>query len=407
MRWLRVLLVLSALPAFGENLAFVNGRWFDGQRFVARTMYVEGQTFARRAPRRIDRSIDLGGRYVVPPYGEAHNHNVADSDSVVALIAKYLGDGIFYVKNPNSLPRVTTTLAGKINTPSSIDVTFAMGGLTSSDGHPIDIVTPRRGFKPEDGEGAFYWVVDDAAQLAAKWPSIVAGKPDFVKTYLLYSEQYAQRHGREEYRSWSGLHPSLLPEIVRRAHAAGLRVSTHVESAADFRVAVAAGVDEINHLPGFRPDRNDPKAYLDGDRYRLTAADARAAARRGITVVATITGVIAKQEPGWAEGRAIVAENLRLLRKAGVRLAVGSDSYRDTSRAEIEALRTLGVFSNAELLKMWSTSTAAAIFPARRIGKLAPGYEASFLVLDGDPLQDFSNATRINLRVKQGVVLHP
>ncbi|HEX8153853.1 MAG TPA: hypothetical protein VF698_12040, partial [Thermoanaerobaculia bacterium] len=129
MRWLRFLLVLSALPAFGENLAFVNGRWFDGQRFVARTMYVEGETFARRAPRRIDRTVDLGGRYVVPPYGEAHNHNVADSDSVGKLIAKYLADGIFYVKNPNSLPRVTTTLAGKVNTPTSIDVTFAMGGL--------------------------------------------------------------------------------------------------------------------------------------------------------------------------------------------------------------------------------------------------------------------------------------
>jgi hypothetical protein len=30
------------------------------------------------------------------------------------------------------------------------------------------------------------------------------------------------------------------------------------------------------------------------------------------------------------------------------------------------------------------------------------GYEASFLVLAGDPLEDFGNVTRITRRVKQG-----
>jgi imidazolonepropionase-like amidohydrolase len=41
----------------------------------------------------------------------------------------------------------------------------------------------------------------------------------------------------------------------------------------------------------------------------------------------------------------------------------------------------------------------------RRIGKLAPGYEASFLVLDGNPLVDFANVQRIRLRFKQGTVI--
>lgn len=392
------LLALAALPALAENLAFVNGLWFDGERFVPRTMYVTGATFAAKKPKEIDRTIDLGGKYVVPPFGEAHNHNVADSDRLGALVAKYLAEGVFYVKNPNSLPRVTTSLAGKINVPTSIDVTFAMGGLTGAGGHPVDIITPRRGFRPEDGEGAFYWIVDDAAQLAQKWPAIVAGKPDFLKTYLLYSEEYAQRRGKEEYGSYRGLDPALLPEIVRRAHAASLRVSTHVETAADFRAAVAAGVDEINHLPGFRPDREDARAYVNVDRYQLSTADARAAARRGITVVTTITG-------HSAEARPVITHNLRVLRDAGVRIAIGSDSYRDTSKAEIEALRRLGVFTNVELLKLWSESTAAAIFPGRRLGRLAPGYEASFLALEGDPIADLANTARIAMRVKQGVVL--
>ena len=55
-----------------------------------------------------------------------------------------------------------------------------------------------------------------------------------------------------KYFGWKGLDPSLLKVIVQKAHAAGLRVSTHVESATDFHNALMAGVDEINHTPGFR-----------------------------------------------------------------------------------------------------------------------------------------------------------
>ena len=51
--------------------------------------------------------------------------------------------------------------------------------------------------------------------------------------------------------------------------------------------------------------------------------------------------------------------------------------------------------------------TANAIFPGRKIGKLAPGYEASFLVLDLDPLASYDNVKRIRMRVKQGEILEP
>jgi imidazolonepropionase-like amidohydrolase len=39
------------------------------------------------------------------------------------------------------------------------------------------------------------------------------------------------------------------------------------------------------------------------------------------------------------------------------------------------------------------------------VGELAPGFEASFLVLEGDPLRDPANLERIQVRVKQGLVL--
>ena len=54
---------------------------------------------------------------------------------------------------------------------------------------------------------------------------------------------------------------------------------------------------------------------------------------------------------------------------------------------------------------MWSEDTARTIFPERRIGRFEEGWEASFIVLDGNPLEDFGAVERIGLRVKEGRVL--
>ena len=70
-------------------------------------------------------------------------------------------------------------------------------------------------------------------------------------------------------------------------------------------------------------------------------------------------------------------------------------------------MRTLEVFSNAELLRMWSTNCARILFPNRGVGGLDPGHEASFLVLDGDPTANFDAVRSIRLRVKQGAVVTP
>jgi imidazolonepropionase-like amidohydrolase len=93
----------------------------------------------------------------------------------------------------------------------------------------------------------------------------------------------------------------------------------------------------------------------------------------------------------------------RLLKEAGVKLAVGSDEY-DTSVAEVAHLRSLGVFNDAEILRMWTAHCAGA-FSGRRSGRLADGYEASFLAFTADPLADFEATRRIALRVKDGGIL--
>ena len=103
--------------------------------------------------------------------------------------------------------------------------------------------------------------------------------------------------------------------------------------------------------------------------------------------------------------RELLSRNLRLLAAQRVRIAIGSDIYSNTALAEALGVHGLNVFDNLTLLKMWCEATPQAIFPSRKIGRLREGYEASFLVLAGDPVRDFMNVKNIDMRIKQGEVL--
>ncbi|MGH6633560.1 MAG: amidohydrolase family protein, partial [Sphingopyxis sp.] len=200
-----------------------------------------------------------------------------------------------------------------------------------------------------------------------------------------------------------------VPSIVRRAHRAGLRVSAHVTTAADYRVALAAGVDEMAHLPGSSiPENADPAEY------ELSDEDAKRTAERGIWVIPAPAyyPMFDPQNPAYDAAAKARTENIRIrnlqrLRRHHVRIAFGSDSFGRSPVKDVLYLNTLGVFSNLEMLKIWCEDTPRTIFPQRRIGRLEAGYEASFLALTGDPLADLSQVRSIRLRYKQGDLLLP
>jgi imidazolonepropionase-like amidohydrolase len=383
-----------------ERTAYVGATVWDGEGFRPRDIVVEGDRIIDAPARSANHRVELHGDYVVPPFCEAHNHNLGSPEENEASIARYLREGIFYVGILSNLPAITDPIRHTYNTPTSVDVIFANGPLTASGGHPIrlrELLLERGaypGFTRETLPGQGYFVIDSEADLERHWPTIASQRPDFIKIVLAFSEEFERRRDDPAYFGRKGLDPSLVPRIVKRAHDNGLRVFAHVESGHDFHVAVAADVDVVAHLPGSDyPTAIDP-------------ADARAAAERGVFVITTTMLI---ERPNRAAHRPALREaqisNLRLLRDAGVTLAAGSDEYGETSSAEIAYLRTLGVFSDIELLRMWTTNCARTLFPDRRVGGLDPGNEASFLVLDADPLANFEAVRDIRLRVKQGAPL--
>src|SRR6185436_16061068 len=123
-----------------------DGQWLGADGFRAGTRFVVDGHLTQRRPSRVDSVIDLAGRWVVPPFGEAHNHNIDYStpSRTDSLIRRYLRDGVFYVKNPGNLPRGRDSLVGRINVPRGVDAVFANGLLTATGGHPTGLYLRNR-----------------------------------------------------------------------------------------------------------------------------------------------------------------------------------------------------------------------------------------------------------------------
>lgn len=390
-----VLLLALLVPArsvFAQGTQkYINGLWFNGQIFEQRTVFVVDGVLRMQHDGDVTATVDLHGQYIIPPFAEAHNHHFGEEPNYQQQLLMYLQQGIFYAKNTNNLTKLAAPVRKLINKPESVDVLYANGGLTASGGHPIQIYDVMShqlaGWTKKDMEDQAYFIIDTESDLEQKWPLIKAGKPDFIKTYLEYSEEYEKRKADPAFYGKRGLDPRLLPRIVQKSHAEGLRVIVHINTAADFRNAVGAGVDEIAHLP------------LE----KLTEADARAAAGRALIVVTTTMSHRPTSHVKDIDD--VHRHNLNLLHSAGVRLAVGTDDNNRTVIAEAENLRRLGVFDTLTLLRLMTELTPQTIFPARKIGFLRDGYEASFLVLNGNPLADFANIKKVTARVKQGHLL--
>ena len=390
---------------FNSNtIKLIDGYWFNGETFDKKTVWIKnGLINFKIIGEEIDTIIDLSGKYVIPPFAEAHNHNLESDYKLDDRIDSYLENGIYYVKLLSSIKKRIHPLMQYYNKPDGVDISMAHAPLTATGGHPIEL---RKRFL-ESGyfDGLFnsleeieyhgYVVIDDLADLNEKWDEILSHSPNFMKINLLYSEEYAGRKNDTAFFGKKGLNPDLVPAIVEKAHTSGLKVSAHVATSHDFHVAVSANVDEIAHLPEIHNGKP------------IVIEDAVLAKKNDITVVTTISLVKKnKEKDNYEELMKNIVSNLRLLKKTGVKLAIGSDMYNDNSSNEFSFLHELNIFSNLELLKMWTENSIGTTFPNRKIGKLEEDYEGSFLVLGKNPLSDISNVhNEIVLRVKQGVIL--
>lgn len=390
----------SVLPApdGGPVVVYRGGQVWTGTGFEARDLAVQDGRFVE--PARSDSMVDLSGLFLVPPFGDAHSHTFGTEYSPYYL-TPFVEDGIFYgldLTNPASggIPMQARTASD-----STMDLAFSHGGLSRRAGpspHPAGVMERLYGEEGSERwslEGDAYWTLEAPAEVDSIWPAFLAQDPDVVKVYIMAS-------GRGREGCGYGLCPEVVRRVVERAGESGLRVFAHVGTARDVEVALETGVDALAHLPL----GNDGITAEEADRFVLDSATIAEIGAREMVMTPTshlLLGEVESFPSDTLEQEiALQRQQLRALHDAGARLALSGHDWRVTSRREAEYLVRYGIFDAETVLRLWAEVTPQAIWPDRRIGRLEPGFEGSFLALGDDPTQDFSATERIRLRIKEG-----
>ena len=383
-----------------------NGAWYNGQDFSTGVWYMTGGTLTRKAPAKVDSVIDLTGKWVVPPLADAFCSSLSDNPNAKMVTESYMGEGVFYLQVLSNSQEDRKALNGLVNTATTPDALFANGGITCTLGEPFiryeapaqNIRNPQMIAQRYDqikllramlGNG--YWFIDNKTALDANWEKIEAQKPDLISIYLLDAANSGGKEGK-------GLTPDVAKMVVKKAHRAKLRVYAHVETADDVRLATKIGVDGIANLPAAADTAK-------GGAAKLVAADWAKLAKKKTPVVPLLSH--AQTMGAGAGSQETQAQRLKELLDNGVQVVIGSNDPQRTIRAELNYWFQNSRIDYGKALQIVCVTTPQAIFPGRKIGRFEEGYEASFLVLEDNPLNNILKLRAISWKAKRGKIIAP
>ncbi|HWG26751.1 metal-dependent hydrolase family protein [Actinospica sp.] len=184
-----------------------------------------------------------------------------------------------------------------------------------------------------------------------------------------------------------------LAVIVEEAGRVDKPVAAHAHGIEGIRRAVEAGVTTIEHC-SWVTETNE-RNYAESLAAQI--------AEQGIFVCPTIN----VNAPYVAELTGIaVGEHLQAMHELGIRLIAGTDAGVDNTPhhqylGALEYYVTLG-FRPEDVLAMATTEAAAALGLGAVAGRIAPGYDADLLVVDGDPRADISALGRLQRVIARG-----
>lgn len=381
--------IAAASPA-PCDVTLTNANVWTGTSYEQRTITVQSGKFTS-APS-LANAVDASRLYLTPPFADAHNHRIDTPDD--GSHGRALAQGIFYALNPNNVRPAGPTRTGQ---PGLVDLQASGGGLTRPGGHPQPVYEglARDGIlgpmTVEDLPGKAFHPVATPAEARAAVARVKANGASVIKLYLADHDKAG---------GGDGLSAENFAAAVDEARKLGLHPLVHVESAADFRRAVAAKIHAIVHLP-YVIDKGRDTAEL-----MLTPADAAAAAANNVYVVPTaaIAHMIYDGER-LAAMQAIQRHNLTLLRAAGVKMGLGADRWTLNIHDEIGVIRGFALFEGAEVINMATTHGAHIAFPGRKIGAIAPDHEASFVAWFRPLNRAWSEAREPVVAMREGQVM--
>lgn len=381
-----------------QTIAFTGAQVWSGEKFIERSLYIRDDQLIEK-PTKVDSTVNLEGKYVVPPYGDAHTHSLGVGGASKEIAAEqFMNNGIFYAADLTNPYSEIRQIEEWFEQPSTVDVAFANGGLTSTGVHPTGAM--ERIFTDNEKitldnlelENDAYWFMDTLADVKKKWPKYIKQDPDIVKVYLTYVAEGSKED------LCNGLCPTVLDTVVSLAHQQGKQVFAHVSTASDVKFALDAGVDAIAHLPS-----GNDGITINEEEFWLSDKTIQRAGQDSVILTPTASLLVEDANPDTLKKEiARQRKQLQDLRKVGVQIALGADEWKLTALYEARYLYKHEMFSNSVLLNILTKNTPQAIFPDRNIGLLSKGYEASFLVLNCNPVKKFKCIENIKMGIKQG-----
>ena len=347
---------------------------------------------------RPDRSVNLGGKFVVPGLVVAHAH-VSDVQGLkpraytdentrrqLGVYARYGITTVFSLGGEQA-PAFAIRDAQNAGAPGHARI-FVSG----------DVITGR--------------TPDDARQAVAR---VAALKPDIIKIRVDDNLGTATKMAPEVYRA-----------VIDEAHKRNLRVAAHIFYLDDAKDLLKAGVDMIAHSVRDKELDDETIALLKARNVpycptltREVSTYAYEATPRFLTdpflLKEADPAVVAQlQEPARQNAMAasataqkykaalgIAMRNLKKASDAGVLIAMGTDSGAFPERfqgffehLEMQMMVDAGM-TPAQVLRA-STADAARVIGRQDLGALAVGRWADFVVLDKDPLASVENTRAIS-----------
>lgn len=336
---------------------------FDGRRFIGATAILirEGRVAAVGLPRAISqgdaRVMDLGDATLLPGIIDAHVHYSAETGLISGLTAvRNLGAPLSQT-TPPQLRRghVVQVFSGPI--------------LTVPRGYPS---TTRSGADMAETVSGPRAAENAVARLAAKGARLV---------------KVAYEPGEIVGRKWPVPSVAWMKAVVAAAHGRLLQVTIHVTNADGVRAAIAAGVDELAHVPCVE---FIPKLM-------------RELARRRIPVVSTLH---VEQTLNCKYG----VDNARAFVGAGGTLLYGTDAGNPeipigVDYEELALLRLAGLSIPRILRTATADAGAAAGIRGLGLGRLKPGFRADVVAVRGDLSRSLDQMTHVVLVVAGGDVI--
>jgi imidazolonepropionase-like amidohydrolase len=217
---------------------------------------------------------------------------------------------------------------------------------------------------------------------------------DWIKVYADRS-YYRQPDG--QIRSLPNFTLEEMTAIVDQAHRTRRKVAAHSMTPSGHQIALAAGVDSIEHGDVF--DDATVAAMVKNKTYWCPT----------LTVTDFVAGPRSVTSPIWSELQAAVKDSFRRAHRAGVAIVLGTDAggfdWDKLNQAE-EFKRYVALGMTPWQALATGTVTAASMLGQEgALGPIAPGARADIVALSEDPLKDITATERVSFVMKDGVVV--